>query len=705
MISVKFIVRANTKKRELVALIGSNEALGSWQPDRCILLNTSESAYPEWSTSVSLPLDEEVEYKYLIVAPSKHEADAMIIKRWESIKGENRRFVPFLPKDGEPRRGVSTLSDSKQKVKKAETSAASSSSPLGTTGEGSNGSLMAEISVDDGEFGRLQDHEVKQVDYVDEGWLFKNYEMRLRIGYRQRPTVAMLEPQPYKLKISSIQYHANNDTQVKRKTPQPIPLNLTVLELKNKDQDSSIPTVSIQGIKQPSDGWEWKPGSQNIFWGRMASLEHGGRKSAILVEVFPCTDESSGSESEGEESAPRTARLGSAVIVPSQIRNRNLSCGAIISPVMNDNMVPIGEFYLNYLIIRPFFHPINNLSKVWGAYWDSPALNIGHRGAGAHSSPHSNPTVTENTIYSFIKAAEMGAHWVEFDVQLTKDRIPIIYHNYTTAISVKKSDALLKKELRMSNDSLIQDNSTQPLEIAINKLTLQQIRSLRLDFLDEHDTGKIFARLSDHIRQSDQLLVPLIDRLSQQQSAKNAVDEDVGLGVPTLQEVFDYVPEEVGLNIEVKYPVPLVGERDADDWEDRNEYADAILKVVFDNHNDNRKIVFSTFDPDMATILRKKQPKYPVLFLTTCGNPKYGIHKDMRCNSLEQAVLFAKSEKFLGIVANSKALLEDTSLISFVKQQGLILFTWGEENNLEENVILQKQLGVDAVINDNFGGL
>ena len=33
---------------------------------------------------------------------------------------------------------------------------------------------------------------------------------------------------------------------------------------------------------------------------------------------------------------------------------------------------------------------------------------------------------------------------------------------------------------------------------------------------------------------------------------------------------------------------------------------------------------------------------------------------------------------------------------------GLILFTYGEENNREENVRLQKKQGVDAVITDNL---
>ena len=46
---------------------------------------------------------------------------------------------------------------------------------------------------------------------------------------------------------------------------------------------------------------------------------------------------------------------------------------------------------------------------------------MGHRGAAAHGP--------ENTLNSIRKAAELGASWVEFDVMLTGDGLPVLFHD------------------------------------------------------------------------------------------------------------------------------------------------------------------------------------------------------------------------------------------------------------------------------------
>lgn len=52
-----------------------------------------------------------------------------------------------------------------------------------------------------------------------------------------------------------------------------------------------------------------------------------------------------------------------------------------------------------------------------------PPRIIGHRGAAAYAP--------ENTIEGIHTAIDMGVEWVELDVKLTKDQVPIIFHDDT----------------------------------------------------------------------------------------------------------------------------------------------------------------------------------------------------------------------------------------------------------------------------------
>ncbi|MGE4219912.1 MAG: glycerophosphodiester phosphodiesterase [Alphaproteobacteria bacterium] len=48
---------------------------------------------------------------------------------------------------------------------------------------------------------------------------------------------------------------------------------------------------------------------------------------------------------------------------------------------------------------------------------------IGHRGAAGHAP--------ENTLAGFAKAAALGVRWVEFDVVLSADGVPVLFHDDT----------------------------------------------------------------------------------------------------------------------------------------------------------------------------------------------------------------------------------------------------------------------------------
>ena len=157
------------------------------------------------------------------------------------------------------------------------------------------------------------------------------------------------------------------------------------------------------------------------------------------------------------------------------------------------------------------------------------------------------------------------------------------------------------------------------------------------------------------------------------------------------------VPKWVGFNIEIKYPIEKRHKhlRHLDVYE-CNEYVDYILECVL-LHAGTRRVVFSCFDPDICILLHAKQPRYPTFFLT-CSGTQNSTYADATCTTISQALIFAKAQRLQGIVAESSPILKETSVIKKIKETGLLLFTWGEQNTLLHNVIVQKQLGVDGAL-------
>lgn len=65
----------------------------------------------------------------------------------------------------------------------------------------------------------------------------------------------------------------------------------------------------------------------------------------------------------------------------------------------------------------------------------SMLLVVGHRGCGKNKilpagvTSEARQSIRENTVTSFNLAARNGAQFVEFDVQVTKDGVPVIFHD------------------------------------------------------------------------------------------------------------------------------------------------------------------------------------------------------------------------------------------------------------------------------------
>lgn len=76
-------------------------------------------------------------------------------------------------------------------------------------------------------------------------------------------------------------------------------------------------------------------------------------------------------------------------------------------------------------------------SKAWQLA-KGGGLDIGHRGAGSARRTDRSEKVLENTVDSFNYAFKKGADMVELDVQISKDKVPVVYHDFNVNIVLQK---------------------------------------------------------------------------------------------------------------------------------------------------------------------------------------------------------------------------------------------------------------------------
>lgn len=287
---------------------------------------------------------------------------------------------------------------------------------------------------------------------------------------------------------------------------------------------------------------------------------------------------------------------------------------------------PLGMMRLGYLIVKPSSLSAHmDMSVSYARYWNNKwtGLDVGHRGSGT-SFKAKDTVIRENTITSLKNAADHGADMVEFDVQLSKDLVPVVYHDFMIYVSLKSKCSMQEHDF---------------LALPMRELSLEQLKKLKV-----YHTAEGLSRETRSFHNDD---------LLEHQP------------FPQLADVLDALDVHVGFNIEIKWSQRLQDGKMEEEFEhvvDRNLYIDCILDVVLRKAG-NRRIVLSCFDPDICTMLRFKQNRYPVMFLTLGRTTKYEQYLDPRGNSMELAVWHAVAMQLLGIVAHTEDLLRDPSQV------------------------------------------
>lgn len=422
---------------------------------------------------------------------------------------------------------------------------------------------------------------------------------------------------------------------------------------------------------------------------------------------------------------------------------RSLNNVVTIPIIESDTLEELGTVRFEVITVSSFTHP-NMTYNINESYWKTLITTrvIGHRGLGKNVNSKNSLQLGENTVESFIAAASLGASYVEFDVQLTKDHVPVIYHDFLVAESgvdipmhqltaeqfLKLSehrpdqeftnhilrnsgrsqnghgpsngnkfaggslddDVLIKnRKFRGRASSLFGDTSSVINHNNLEKNVANGIATedQGADSLNEEDFNSVFDER-----------MKLTKTYKEQKFKGNNRGTSIASSFVTLEDLFKKLPESVGFNIECKYP--MLDEVQKEGLEqiavDLNSWVDVVLKNVYD-HKKQRNIIFSSFHPDICVLLSLKQPSIPILYLTESGTQKMA---DARASSLQAAIRFAKKWNLLGIVSAAAPIVQCPRLASVVKSNGLVCFTYGMLNNDPENAKLEVEAGVDAVIVD-----
>uniref|UniRef100_A0A8C4QQQ5 Glycerophosphocholine phosphodiesterase 1 n=1 Tax=Eptatretus burgeri TaxID=7764 RepID=A0A8C4QQQ5_EPTBU len=252
------------------------------------------------------------------------------------------------------------------------------------------------------------------------------------------------------------------------------------------------------------------------------------------------------------------------------------------------------------------------------------------------------------------------------DVHLSKDKVPMIYHDLVCPVMIKRHE----------------EGMYNVHNIALKELTLDTLHTLQI----AHG-------------------VPVPENKSVD-TADDSFDDEESLFFPPLEKVLQVVPGHVGFFLEIKWPLQS---KDGS-WDfafgselffDMNEFIDVILHCVF-THACQRRIIFSCFDPDICTVIRRKQNRFPVLFLTQGTTDVYDELMDIRNRSSDIAMHFAQSHNLLGVNFHTEDLLRKPEYIKKARTLGLLIFCWGKDtNNLDNQNILQRE-GVHGFVYDKI---
>ncbi|KAK5632949.1 hypothetical protein RRF57_008664 [Xylaria bambusicola] len=369
-----------------------------------------------------------------------------------------------------------------------------------------------------------------------------------------------------------------------------------------------------------------------------------------------------------------------------------------------------GSILFTYVIAKPFAYlqsPKYSITELDTS--KSSVTVIGHRGLGQNVNSQQRLQIGENTVevcvlqkallvvktdsgIVFYSGRECGGLLCR-NVQVTKDLQPIIYHDFSlseTGTDIAIHDVTVDQYKYTSS---VQTTHPVPdidiLGDDINS-SYAETRPRSLSLTSGSDPGVFYIR--DRLRHT-------VDFKTKGMKS-NIRGQVIQQPLATLKDLFHKLPNTIGFNIEIKYPRfhETVAAGVAPIGPELNLFVDTVLEQMH-LYGGDRRIILSSFTPEICILLSVKQKAYPVMFITNAGKLPM-IDVERRAANMQVAVNFAKLWDLAGIVFASEPLVFCPRMIRYVKSSGLVCASYGPQNNLPEAVIAQVRAGIDILIVD-----
>ena len=384
--------------------------------------------------------------------------------------------------------------------------------------------------------------------------------------------------------------------------------------------------------------------------------------------------------------------LGTAIALLGSLRHtlaprqESLIRDHTIPILENGSMRLLGTLTFNFLIIRPY-QALITPSRLSPGFWkqDGSTQIVGHRGFGANSTTRTHLQIGENTILSFLSASNLGASCVEFDVQLTKDYTPVIFHDFLVmemGADVPLQSLTADQFMHLSRSQAPNSSVVDAAETRYRDRTKAEIESGRRPRAHSVNTFDDY-RMQDLMKRMQYTEEGIHNNIK-----GNLRGHSIQEPSSTLEQLLTQLPESLAFNLEIKYPMLWEAEDRGMDFFaiELNFFVDTILNMIF-RLCGNRNITLSSFSPEVCIALALKQQHFPILFINKAGSVPAG---DNRAASLQGAIEFAKAWNLAGIVMLSDTFVLCPRLLRYAKDSGLVVGSYGDLNDDPQCAVVSK---------------